>query len=316
MIKKEEFTIDSRDGKTKLHAVKWVPETEPVCVLQIIHGMNDYIMRYDELATYMAQRGILVVGDDHLGHGLSVPEGGQYGYFCENDAATVLVRDEHRLKKTVQQEYPTLPYLIFGHSMGSFILRNYLIRYGTGIQGAILCGTGTPSKQQVICGKIVTTILKWIHGDHYVSKFVDEMSSKAYKSGVENPQTDCDWICTDSEVTKELSQDPMAGGFVFSVNAYHALFDLAYRMQNEKDMLKIPKKLPVLIVSGSEDAVGSFGKAPQKLYDDMINLDMTKVTCKLYNGYRHEIFNEPIKETVFLDLYNWISMVITEGAGK
>lgn len=316
MIKKEEFTIDSRDGKTKLHAVKWIPEQTPICVLQIIHGMNDYIMRYDELATYMAQRGILVVGDDHLGHGLSVPEGGQYGYFCENDAATVLVRDEHRLKKTVQQEYPTLPYLIFGHSMGSFILRNYLIRYGTGIQGSILCGTGTPSKQQVISGKIVTTILKWIHGDRYVSKFVDEMSSKAYKSGVENPQTDCDWICTDNEVTKMISQDPMAGGFVFSVNAYHALFDLAYRMQNEKDMLKIPKKLPVLIVSGSEDAVGSFGKAPQKLYDDMINLDMTKVTCKLYPNCRHEIFNEPIKETVFQDLYNWISMVITEGAGK
>lgn len=312
MIRREDFTIDSRDGKTRLYATKWIPEGRPICVLQIIHGMNDYIDRYEEMAQYLAQRGVLVVGDDHLGHGKSVPEGGQYGYFCKQDAATVLVRDEHRLKKTIQSENPGTPYLIFGHSMGSFILRNYLMRYGKGIQGAIICGTGNPTKIELLEGKVLTKILGLLHGDHYVSKLIDNITAKAYMGGIENPKTKYDWVCTDGEVASKAASDPMAGGFIFSVNGYQALFELASRMQDEKEMQKVPKKLPVLIVSGAEDAVGSFGKAPQKLYDDMINLDMTKVSLKIYNGCRHEIFKEPIKETVFNDLYNFISVTSME----
>ena len=312
MVKKEEFTIDSRDGKTALHAVKWLPEGQPVCILQIIHGMNDYILRYEEMAQYLAGKGILVVGDDHLGHGSSVPEGGQHGYICETDGATVMVRDEHRLKKTMQQQYPGVPYLIFGHSMGSFILRNYLIRYGSGIDGAIICGTGSPAKWQLVMGKLLTAVLSKLRGGRYVSRFVDNMASKAYMSGIENPQTHYDWICTDPAVSKAFEQDPQSGGFTFSVNAYHVLFELADRMQDKKELAKIPKKLPVLIVSGTEDPVGEKGKAPQKLYDDFLNLDMTKVTLKLYNGCRHELYNEPVKETFFLDLENWISLVLAE----
>ena len=100
MIEKEEFYFGSRDGEHKLHAVKWHPETEtPICILQIIHGMSEHIGRYEDFARYLAGKGILVVGDDHLGHGLSVKDGEIRGYFCKEDAATVLVRDEHRLKK-------------------------------------------------------------------------------------------------------------------------------------------------------------------------------------------------------------------------
>ena len=130
MVKKEEFTFDSRDGATKIHAVRWVPEGKVVCILQIIHGMAEYVERYEQLAQYLGEKGILVTGDDHLGHGKSVGEEGAYGYFCEQDPATVVVRDVHRLKKITQEEYPGIPYVILGHSMGSFILRNYLFRYG------------------------------------------------------------------------------------------------------------------------------------------------------------------------------------------
>ena len=149
MVKKEEFTFDSRDGKSKIHAVRWVPEQRVVCIVQIIHGMAEYIERYEELAQYLGEKGILVTGDDHLGHGKSVAKDGTYGYFCEQDPATVVVRDVHRLKKMTQEEYPGIPYIILGHSMGSFILRNYLFRYGTGIQGAIVCGTGSQPKALV-----------------------------------------------------------------------------------------------------------------------------------------------------------------------
>ena len=113
MVKKEEFTFDSRDGKTKLHAVRWVPEGKVICILQIIHGMAEYIERYEPLAQFLGEKGILVTGDDHLGHGKSVEPEGTYGYFCEQDPATVVVRDVHRLKKMTQEGS------ICGESVGS-----------------------------------------------------------------------------------------------------------------------------------------------------------------------------------------------------
>ena len=291
--------------------MRWLPEGEPVAVLQIIHGMNEYIRRYDAFATYMAERGCVVVGEDHLGHGESVPEGGTYGYFCDNDPATVVVRDVHRLKKLIQQDYPTLPYLILGHSMGSFILRNYITRYGTGISGAIICGTGTPKKSQLVVGKLLTSILGKLKGDTYVSKLVNEMSTKAYMSG-EGMETELDWLCCDRAVQEAYAKDPLCSGFTFTVNGYHTLYELAHRMQKKENLAKIPKKLPILIVSGTEDPVGDRGEAPKALYDTFLHLDITKTTLKLYNGARHELLNEKIKETVYYELYNWMEIVLNE----
>ena len=144
MIIRETFTYDSRDEKkTKIYAVKWIPEREkPVCIVQIAHGMAEHIERYDEFARFLAKQGILVVGNDHLGHGKTVSENnGVYGYFCKQDPATVIVRDVHRLKKIVQEQYVGVPYILLGHSMGSLVVRDYLTRYGTGIDGAIILST-------------------------------------------------------------------------------------------------------------------------------------------------------------------------------
>ena len=153
-MKKEEFTFASRDNVTKIHAVRWLPESENIQgIIQIVHGMAEYVERYEELAEFLTGKGYLVTGEDHLGHGKSVPEGGVKGYFCEQDPATVVVRDVHRLKKMTQELYPGVPYFILGHSMGSFITRNYIYRYGTGIQGAIIMGTGMQSLCTCLLGK-------------------------------------------------------------------------------------------------------------------------------------------------------------------
>ena len=157
-MKKEEFYFLSRDNETKIHAVKWIPDTEPVCILQVVHGMAEYVERYERLAKLLTDNGILVTGEDHLGHGKSLGADGCKGYFCRKDAATVVVRDVHRLKKTVQEQYPGIPYLIMGHSMGSFILRNYLCRYGTGIDGAVVMGTGMQPKAMVCVAKAVAKL--------------------------------------------------------------------------------------------------------------------------------------------------------------
>ena len=184
MVKKEEFTFDSRDGQSKIHAVRWIPEGKVICILQIIHGMAEYIERYEEVAQYFAQKGILVTGEDHLGHGKSVTENGTYGYFCNQDPATVVVRDVHRLKKMTQEDYPGIPYVIIGHSMGSFILRNYLFRYGTGIQGAIICGTGSQPTALIKCCKALAAIQGALFSQKHVAKMLDKMAFGDRKSVV------------------------------------------------------------------------------------------------------------------------------------
>ena len=313
-MRKEEFTFDSRDGKSKIYACAFYPEQEPLCILQIVHGMKDRIARYEEFAQYLAGNGILVVGEDHLGHGKTATD--KKGYFCEKDPATVLVRDVHRLKKIMEEKYPTLPYFLLGHSMGSFIVRNYMTRYGTGIEGAILCGTGTPKKAELLFGKVLTGIIGKVKGSDYVSKLVDDISTKSYMSGIENAKTEHDWLSTEEATIEKFVNDKLCSGFTFTVNGYHTLYELALRMQEKDNMRKIPKKLPILIVSGTEDPVGNKGLAPKKLYDDYLNLDLTKVVLKLYSGARHEVLHEKNSETVFVDLFNWIEKTAMEVSGK
>ncbi len=211
MVKKEEFTFDSRDGATKIHAVRWVPEGKVVCILQIIHGMAEYVERYEQLAQYLGEKGILVTGDDHLGHGKSVGEEGAYGYFCEQDPATVVVRDVHRLKKITQEEYPGIPYVILGHSMGSFILRNYLFRYGTGIQGAIICGTGSQPKALVKFCKLITAVQGALLGQKHVAKMIDKLAFGSYNDRIPDAGTPFDWLCTDEGVVDAYMKDKLCG---------------------------------------------------------------------------------------------------------
>lgn len=315
-MRKEEFTIDSRDGKSKLYACVFYPETEPICIVQIVHGMKDRIARYEEFAQYLTDRGVLVVGEDHLGHGKTLKEGDTPGYFCENDPATVLVRDVHRLKKIMEEKYPLLPHIILGHSMGSFIVRNYMARYGTGVEGVILSGTGTPTKAELRFGRSLAWIIGKIKGRKHVSKLLCDISSKSYMSGIEGAKTRYDWLSTDETAVAAFAEDKLCSGFDFTVNGYDTLYELALRMQKKENLLKIPKKLPILIVSGAEDPVGNKGLAPKKLYDDYLNLDLTKTVLKLYSGARHEVLSEKNRETVYVDLYSWIEKVTMEVSGK
>lgn len=311
MVKKEEFTFDSRDGKTKLHAVRWVPEGKVVCILQIVHGMAEYIERYEELARYLGEKGILVTGDDHLGHGKSVPEGGIYGYFCEQDPATVVVRDVHRLKKMTQEDYPGVPYVILGHSMGSFILRNYLFRYGTGIEGAIICGTGSKSKALVMVSQIIAAVQGVVLGDAHVSKFIDRLAFGSSNKKIADAKTPFDWLCTDAEVVDAYIKDELCG-FTFTVNGFKTLFQLLKRLNKTENLNKMPKDLPVIFISGDMDPVGDYGEGVRKAYEDFQNAGMKRISMKLYPSGRHELLNETNKKQVYEELYPWIMERVKE----
>lgn len=306
MIRKEEFYFDSRDQKNKIHAIKWIPDVEkPVCIFQIVHGMAEHIDRYDEFARFLAGKGILVVGDDHLGHGKSVPEGGTYGYFCEEDAANVLVRDVHRLKKIMQEQYPGVMYLILGHSMGSFILRNYLFRYGSGVNGAIIAGTGMQSKATLFFARTVTAIQKFFCGSKHVGKFIDKASFGSFNNRFMPVRTQCDWLSREEANVDRYLADPMCG-FVFTLNGFATLFQLIHNCYDVEKIESMPKMLPVFLIAGADDPVGNYGKSVEKVYQSYLDHGMQNVQMKLYEKDRHELLNETDRELVYGDIYRWI----------
>lgn len=310
-MRREEFYFDSRDGETKIHAVKWIPDGEVVCILQIVHGMAEYIARYDRLAQKLAKQGILVTGEDHLGHGLSVSgKNGEkkhpLGYFCSHDAATVVVRDVHRLKKTVQEQYPGIPYLIMGHSMGSFITRNYLCRYGTGIDGAIIMGTGMQPQMIVKTAKGLSRLLGKLQGGKHVSRFVDNLAFGGYNKRIDHPKTSMDWLSRDEKEVQKYLDDPLCG-FTFTLNGFATLFELIDRLYDQEYLKKMPQDLPVLFVAGDSDPVGDYGSAPRQVAESFRALGMKHVECKLYPGMRHELVNEIGREEVDQDILNWVT---------
>lgn len=311
MIKKEEILFDSRDKKTKIRALRWIPDKKITGVVQIVHGMAEHIDRYEDLARFLAERGILVTGDDHLGHGKSVPEGGTYGYFCKQDPATVVVRDVHRLKKMTQEEYPGVPYLILGHSMGSFILRNYLFRYGTGIQGAIICGTGSQPQALVKVSKAIAALQGAFLGEKHTAKMIDKMAFGNYNKKIENPKTSFAWLCCDEAVVEAYHENPLCG-FVFTVNGFRTLFTLLERLNQPANLSRMPKTLPVHFIAGEEDPVGNYGEGVKQAYESFVNAGMEKVSLKLYPNARHELLNEKNKMQVYEDLYLWIEERINE----
>lgn len=306
MVTKEDFYFGSRDGEHKIHAIKWIPDTEkPVCILQIVHGMAEYIDRYDEFAGYLADKGILVVGDDHLGHGKSVKQGEPYGYFCKDDAPTVLVRDEHRLKKIMQEQYAGVPYLILGHSMGSFITRNYLTKYGTGIDGALIMGTGMHTKFGLRVGLFILGIQKMVLGAKHVSKLMDWISFGTYNKRIESPKTSVDWLSRNEDNVQKYVQDPLCG-FTFTVNGFQTLYRLIYSLHDQDKLEKMPKNLPVFFLSGADDPVGNYGRNIEQIYRSFRELGMENVQIKLYPKDRHEPLNEVDREDVYGDIYRWI----------
>lgn len=310
-MKKKEVYFDSRDGATKLHGIKWVPEGQPKAIIQIVHGMAEYIERYDEFATYLVEQGYLVMGEDHLGHGKSVGENGTRGYFCQQDPATVVVRDVHRLKKMVQEEYPSIPIFILGHSMGSFILRNYLSQYGTGIDGAIIVGTGGQPPFMLKVAKGLASFIGKLKGEKTVGKLLHGMAFGSYNKRIMNAKTHMDWLSVDENNVKDYIADKDCG-FFFTNNGFLTLFELIERAQDEERMKKIPKSLPILVIAGEEDPVGDYGKWVRALYHTYQSMGMEQVTLKLYEGLRHEILNEGMRQDIYTYIEEWVKKYTAE----
>lgn len=302
---KQEFYYPSKDGLTQIHAVEWLLEGEVRGVLQIAHGMVEFIERYDRFASFMASQGFCVVGNDHLGHGKSVTDESQLGYFAKHDGNLCVLGDMRQLQEDTAKKYPGVPYFLLGHSMGSFLARQYIEKYGDGLKGAIIMGTGYQPMATLNMGIGLTAVLKKIRGDHYRSKLVNNTALGSYNKAFEPARTKNDWLTKDEAIVDAYNANPL-NQFMFTVNGYNNLFRGIRYAERQENLDKIAKDLPILVISGAKDPVGEFGKGPRKVAEIYRENGIRDVTLKLYPDDRHEILNELDKETVDADILAWI----------
>lgn len=307
MAEKREFTYLSADGKTNIHAVEWKPEQGEVsAVLQIVHGMVEFIGRYEEFAQYLTKRGFAVVGHDHLGHGASIGTKEDYGFFREKNGNAAVLKDIHHLKKLTEKNYGDLPYYMLGHSMGSFLVRQYLCLRGGELDGAIIMGTGTKPVPLLKAGRGLCRGLAAIFGWRHRSLLVDRMAFGGYNKHFKPARTTADWLTKDEALVDRYLADERCT-FRFTLNGYYNLFYSMETAWNKSSLKRMPADLPVLFVAGKEDPVGDFGTGVELVEKRFREAGMEKVTTKLYETDRHEILNETDRSTVYEDLYNWLS---------
>ena len=268
MAKEEKFTFLSADGKTTIHAVKWIPEDGKYeAILQITHGMIEFVERYRPFAEFLTENGFMVVGHDHLGHGDSVASKDGWGYFAENPSDTVIA-DMHALRTMIQKENPGVPYFMMGHSMGSYMLRKYLTIHNDDLRGAIIMGTGCVPDNTTKLGINVCKFLAKIFGWHHRSKLVESLSfGGPYKKyDLSGKTLSNSWLTKDEDIVKFYYSEPRCT-FKFTLNGYLGLMEAVLYDNQLENVKKVPNKLPIFIVSGQDDPVGDNGVGVKKVYD-------------------------------------------------
>ena len=312
MITKESFSYPSTCAGTEIHAVRYLPQGDIKGILQIAHGMAEFIERYEPFACYLAERGILVTGNDHLGHGESVQSPEDYGYCARSKANAAVLEDLHTLTEITRETYPGIPYVLMGHSMGSFYVRQFLCEYGRELDGAIIVGTGNQPEYLARAGKVVCASLAHAKGWRYRSTFVNKMAFGKYNERFEPARTPFDWLTRDPAVVDAYVADERTG-FLFTLNGFYTMFTGISRMNSKRRLSQIPKDLPILFTSGEDDPVGEFTKGVLRAVELFRSVGMNRVEVKFYPGARHEILNEIDRETVYDDLYLWLEDVVKYG---
>ena len=223
----------------------------------------------------------------------------------------MLVRDEHKLHEVVEGEYPGIPYFILGHSMGSFITRNYLTEYGHEVQGAVIMGTGMQPKALLALSKTLAKAEKLFKGDTHVSTFIDKLAFGGYYKKIPNYTMKNEWLTSNLDAVQKYNDDPDCG-FTFTVNGFSTLFELIWRLHDEERLAGIPKNLPMFFVAGAEDPVGNYGKGVKQAADTVRKAGVQDVTMKLYPGGRHEILNDREHGEVYEDVLSFYEEILAK----
>lgn len=311
-ITKRKEKFPSSKGDVEINAVIWEPDVangapEPRAILQIVHGMVEFIDRYDDLARMLVANGFIVGGHDHIGHGESVNSTDDWGRMPLDGGDRILIEDTGLMRHLLQEIYGMgLPYFILGHSMGSFVVRAYIAEHGEGLAGAIIEGTGNISTALSSLGKRLAGITGRMRGENHVSSMIEGMALGSYAKAIEGARTPVDWISRDEAVVDRYLAEPR-NSFKFSVGGYHALMSLTEITAKPATVAMVPRPLPIFIASGDQDPVGEGGKGPRALYELFRKAGSEDVELKLYEGARHELHNELNKIEFMSDVVAWLN---------
>lgn len=301
----KDFFFDSSTSDNRIRAHLCLPDGSPRAVVQIAHGIAEHMDRYDAFMRFLAERGFAVVGNDHLGHGKSIAVPVQQGFFAAENGWDYVVRDMDALRTLMRREYPDLPYLFFGHSMGSFLTRTYLIRYPERYDAVILSGTGHQSLPLVLSGYAMAQAAVKLYGPYKIGQTLNDICFGAYNKGIQNPRTPFDWLSRDEEQVDKYIADPLCG-FVATVSLFRDMMGGIRFITDRKNIAQMNKEAPVYFMSGACDPVGENGKGVERAYQAFLDAGMKDVFLRLYPGGRHEMLNELNREAVYQDVAEWI----------
>ncbi len=303
-MKKDIIFVKMTDGlPAAVH--RWIPDGEPVALVQISHGMAEHAMRYDYFASALVNRGFAVYAHDHRGHGDTAGSAENLGYLADEEGFERVTLDLREIIGLLKNDFPGKKVILFGHSFGSFVSQNYIEQFGNEIDGCILSGSAGPRLLMVNAGRSAAGLIIALKGKRYRSQFLQNLAFGGYNDRIENPISKNSWLSRDEEVVRQYDSHEY-DGFLATAGFFYDLFTGLSRIHLEKAMKKIPKELPVFIFAGTADPVGDYGKTVTDLADIYRDLGLTDVTFTLYPEGRHEMLNEINKDEVIADIIRWI----------
>ena len=303
----KDITFPSSDGKNTIHAELFIPSDNNIRgVVQIAHGMTDYVGRYALMAEALCAAGFVLAGNDHLGHGDSVSVADDYGFFASKNGYKHVIDDVKKMNEILREEFNGVPLVLLGHSMGSFISRIYAVKYKDSIDGLIIHGTAGPNPATG-AGKLLVKLLRAIKGERHRSGFVRSLADGGYNKGFDPAEGDGAWLTRDPSMVADRIGNPK-NDFTFTLAGYEDLFTMLGECNSSVWFKCFPKELKTLVISGENDPVGGFGKGVRYVYDNL-KKNGANVELKLYEGARHELFNETNRDEVFSDLVSWLGGV-------
>lgn len=300
-------SFNFKTNNTEINAYKWLPTGKIKAIVQISHGMNEHILRYDEFARFLAGKGYLVYGNDHLGHGKSLLDGRGLGYISDSHGFIDMVEEMKNLTSLIKEENKDTKIFIFSHSMGSFLAQRYIEVYGGEIDGVILSGTSGEPPGILNMGIFLSSLIMKVRGRDYKSKMIDSLSFGSYNKSFQPNRTEFDWLSRDEKEVDKYIEDPLCGN-LFPVSFFHDLYEGMKSIHKAENLTCIPKDIPILILAGSHDPVSNYGKGILNLNNIYKRLGIKDVEYKLYEGGRHEMLNETNKLEVMIDILNWLQI--------
>lgn len=304
MFMRTDHYFESR-GEGKIHYCRWMPEEQVRAVVQIVHGIAEYVERYDDLANYLNCHGIAVVAEDHMGHGKSISRETTQGYFA--GGWFTAVADTVQLMNLTQAEFPGVPYILFGHSMGSFMARTILAKYpDSGIAAAVICGTGWMNTAVLQIGKAACEGACRRNGDRQPNESLQNLVFGGYNKRVEHPRTAYDWLNRNPRCVDAYIADPLCG-FTASAGLLRDMLTGMLYIQKAESLKTMKKDLPVFFIAGGDDPVGNYGQGVRLAADKFRKAGMQDVSVRVYPLCRHEILNEINKKEIYEDVLQWIA---------